>query len=91
MCDMMVCPVARCQFLKKCWGRLDLDPLTRLHVTGVWSNFAEREVHRRVQAANSRKQFCCLYFNYVAGRGLRCINTTLPAVKCSLDAKSSWF
>lgn len=84
---LKVCPVSRCQFLKKCRGRPNLYSLTRLSVIGVWSNFGEREVHREVKVANSRKQFCRLCFNYVVSHGAPCINAVLLAVKCSLNPK----
>lgn len=79
---LRVCPVPRCQRLRKCCGPLNLDrppPPTRLHEMGVRFNFGERQVRTKVKVANSRKQLCSLYFNYVVRRSTRCTNLVLLA------------
>lgn len=71
---LRVCPVPRCQRLRKCCGPLNLDrppPPTRLHEMGVRFNFGERQVRTKVKVANSRRQLCSLYFNYVIRRSTR--------------------
>lgn len=83
LCDTEGVPWVPVSVSPKCGGRLNLDSLTRLSVSGVWSNFGEREV----QEANSRKQFCCLCFDYGVSRGPRCINLMLRGMKCSLNPK----
>lgn len=66
-------------------------PPTRLHDIGIWFNFGESEENRKVKVANSRKQLCCLYFNYVVRRSTRCMNIALLAIRGSLDPKYPGF